>query len=126
MPLDPRTPVLVGVAAASQREDDPGKALEPVALMARALEAAGEDAGHPQILARADAVRVPRGMWPYRDPGRWLAERLGAPAAHTTLTELGVLQTTLFASAAWDIAEGRADVVLVAGGEARQREQAKS
>jgi acetyl-CoA C-acetyltransferase len=123
MPLDPRTPLLVGAATACQREDDPEKALEAVALMGRALERAGEDAGAPSLLARADAIRVPAGLWSYRDPGRWLAERLGAPEARTTLAQVGVLQTTLLASAARDIAEGRADVVLVAGGEARYRDQ---
>ncbi len=118
-----RTPVLVGAAAVSQREDDPARAREPLALMGDALERAGKDAGSLALLARADAVRVPRGFWDYADPGRALAERFGAARARTTLAEVGVLQTTLLGAAAEDIAAGRADVVLLAGGEARHRAQ---
>ena len=38
MPIDPRTPVLVGVGAVQQRCDDPRAALEPIELMIAALE----------------------------------------------------------------------------------------
>jgi acetyl-CoA C-acetyltransferase len=122
--VDPgRVPVLVGAAAVQQREDDPARAREPLALMGDALERAAEDAGSRALLARADSIRVPRGFWDYADPGRALAERFGAAAARTSVAEIGVLQTTLLGAAARDVAEGRADVVLVAGGEARYRAQ---
>ena len=52
-----------------------------------------------------------------------LAERFGASGARTEIAEFGVLQTTLLGRAAADIAAGRADVVLVTGGEARHRMQ---
>ena len=117
------TPVLVGAASVMQREDDPRAAREPIALMGDALERAAEDAGSPALLARADSVRTPRGFWDYADPGRLLAERFGARAARTSVAEIGVLQTTLLGAAARDIAAGRADVVLIAGGEAKHREQ---
>ena len=78
MTLDPRTPVLVGVGAVSQREADPARAQEPLALMAAALERAAEDAGSRALLARADSIRAPRGFWSYPDPCRLLAERFGA------------------------------------------------
>jgi acetyl-CoA C-acetyltransferase len=123
MSLDSRTPVLVGVAAVSQRERDPAAGREPLELMVRALECAAEDAGAPALLGRADGIRVPRGFWNYSDPGRLIAERFGAPQARTQLAELGVLQTTILGRAARDIATGRADVVLVTGGEARYRTQ---
>ena len=123
MPLDPRTPVLVGVGAVQQREEDPRAAREPLALMGDALERAALDAGCPALLAGADAIRLPRGFWDYGDPGRALAERFGAVRARTCIAEIGVLQTTLLGGAARDIALGRADVVLVAGGEARARAQ---
>src|SRR5262245_65825663 len=58
-----RAPVLVGVAAVQQREDDPARAREPLALMGDALERAAEDAGSRALLARADVIRVPRGFW---------------------------------------------------------------
>jgi acetyl-CoA C-acetyltransferase len=121
MSIDPRTPVLVGVGAAIQREDDPEKAAEPLELMARALEAAAEDAGAPQLLSKLDAISAPRGFWAYGDPGRLLAERFGASATHTTVAEVGILQTTLFGEAARRIATGEADVVAVMGGEAKYR-----
>ena len=123
MALDPRTPVLVGSGAASQREADPARAREPLALMIEALEGAAEDAGSRALLARADSVRAPRGFWNYPDPCRLVAERFGARGARTEIAEIGVLQTTLLGRAAADIAAGRADVVLVAGAEARHRAQ---
>ena len=115
--------MLVGAAAISQRLDDPREALDATALMVRALRAAGEDAGAPALLAQADAISVPRGMWETADPARVLADALGARGARTELYEIGVLQTTLFADAAKRIAAGAADVVLIAGGEAKHREQ---
>jgi acetyl-CoA C-acetyltransferase len=66
-------------------------------------------------------VRVPRGFWDYADPGRALAESIGAAGARTELAEIGVLQTTLFGDSARAIAAGEADVVVIAGGEARAR-----
>jgi len=80
MPLDPRTPVLVGAAAVQQREYDPRQAREPIALMIEALRRAADDAGAPSLLARASSIRVPRGFWEYSDPARLIAERVGARA----------------------------------------------
>jgi acetyl-CoA C-acetyltransferase len=116
-----RIPVLIGVGAVAQRESDPARALEPVALMARALERAADDAGSRRWLERADAIAVPRGFWSYADPGRQVAEQVGAKRARSWLAEIGVLQTTLFARACSAIAEGSAEVVVVAGGEAKHR-----
>ncbi|HLK11363.1 MAG TPA: acetyl-CoA acetyltransferase [Candidatus Binatia bacterium] len=119
--VPPRTPVLVGVGTVSQREDDFARAQEPVALMVESLERAAADAGAPALLSGADSIRAPRGFWDYPDPCRIVAERLGAARARMEVAEVGVLQTTLLARAADDIASGRADVVLVTGGEARYR-----
>lgn len=123
MPTNPRTPVLVGAAAVSQRTDDPWAALAPPELMARALEVAAEDAGDRGLLSRADTIAVPRGMWEYGDPGRLVGRAVGADAAKSELYEIGVLQTTLLGEAAARIAAGSADVVLIAGAEAKYREQ---
>ncbi|MEE9606182.1 MAG: acetyl-CoA acetyltransferase [Myxococcota bacterium] len=119
--MDPRTPVLVGVGTAMQRGDDPNQAREPVALMVEALLRAADDAECPALLRRADSIRVPRGIWPYRDPARIIADALGAGSARTQLAQIGVLQTALLGGAARDILESRCDVVLVAGGEAKWR-----
>ena len=54
--LDPRTPVLVGVGTAS----DDAPATE---LMARALVAAGSDAGSSGLVAMIDRIAVPQGSW---------------------------------------------------------------
>jgi acetyl-CoA C-acetyltransferase len=123
MAIDGRTPVLVGAGVAHQRFDDPADAAEAVALMITAVERAGDDAGAPALLARADAVLVPRGTWRYRDPGRIIAEHIGAGATvRTVIAELGVLQLTPFSRACRAIASGDLDVAVVVGGEAKFRD----
>ncbi len=118
--LPPRTPVLVGAAAVQEKEEDPEIAREPLELMIEALERAADDAGNRDLLGRATSIRAPRGFWSYPDPCRLIAQRFGA-AADTEVGEIGVLQTTFFGRAARDIAEGRSDVVLLTGAEARHR-----
>ncbi len=118
--MDPRTPVLVGAAAVSSRllRGDPPEAVE---LMALAAEAAAARTGAPGVRARVARVVGPRGTWGYRDPGALLRARLGCPGARSVVAELGMLQSGLLHAAAADLAAGRAGVVLVAGGEARDR-----
>jgi acetyl-CoA C-acetyltransferase len=119
--VDPRTPVLVGAGVAHQRSDDPSEADEAVGLMTTAVERAGEDAGSPSLLAQARVVYVPRGSWRYGDPGRIVAERVGANA-RSVVAELGVLQLTPFTRACRAIASGDLDVAIVVGGEAKFRD----
>src|SRR6478735_6242134 len=119
--VDPRTPVLVGAGVAHQRFDDPAEAVEAVALMTTAVERAGEDSHAPALLAQAQVVHVPRGTWRYRDPGRIIAERIGA-SARSVIAELGVLQSTPFTRACRAIANGDVDVAIVVGGEAKFRD----
>ncbi|MBP1685094.1 MAG: acetyl-CoA acetyltransferase [Deltaproteobacteria bacterium] len=88
MPNDSRTPVLVGVAAVTQREEDPSRAREPVELMIAALAAAAADAGTRALLSRADSIRAPRGFWQYSDPCRMIAERFGASRARTEVAHV--------------------------------------
>src|SRR5438128_1737939 len=75
MPVDERTPVLVGVGMVEQREEDPADAVETLELMLRAVRAAGDDAGRrgAALLARAGLVAIPKGQWHYGDPGRLIA-----------------------------------------------------
>lgn len=40
--MDPRTPILVGIGIATQREDDPARALEPLDLMLAAVLGDGQ------------------------------------------------------------------------------------
>lgn len=121
--LDPRTPVLVGAAALTQRSADPASAEDAVTLMAHALRAAADDAGGRdphRLIARAELIVAPQGSWRCSDPARVVAEYLGV-TAHTVCAELGVLQQTIFTRACTAIAGGSASVVLICGGEARAR-----
>ncbi len=118
--LDPRTPVLVGAAAVTQHPGDPSQADDAVDLMVRALRSAGDDAGRPRLLGKADIVMAPQPSWECADPARMVAQQLGI-TPHTLCAELGVLQQTLFSRACTEIAAGHASVVLVTGGEARAR-----
>jgi acetyl-CoA C-acetyltransferase len=117
VPIDPRTPVLVGAGVAHQQVADPDVALEAIELMALACERAAP----PSLLAAAQAVLVPRGTWRYSDPGRLLAARFGADA-RTVIGEFGILQQTLVTGACAAIARGDLDVAVVVGGEAKYRD----
>lgn len=117
MSVDERTPVLVGVGTAGGRGD---AGVEPVALMARAVEAAAADAGAASLLAAIDRIAVPRGTWAYADPARLVAARVGAPAARTLLAEVGVPQQALVTRALQALRAGGSEVAVVMGGEARR------
>ena len=129
MVLDGRTPVIVGGGQVVQRIDE-GEGREPVDLLAEAFRAAEADAGAARpVAAAADSVRVVQILsWRYRDPGRLVAERLGASPGHTLYTGSGgQLPQVLVARAALDIQAGRADVVLVGGAETwRSRTRVRS
>ena len=124
MAIDPRTPVLVGVGSITCHPDDrdPSELAEPAELMVAAARAAAVDAGATGILAEIELIAVPKGMWSYGDPGRFVAEHVGAAAStRTVLAEVGILQQTLVDQACTAIADGRLEVALICGGEARNR-----
>ena len=100
-----------------QREDDPRQALEPIDLMIRATEAAGHDAGAPELLPMLDEILVPIGRWPYRNPGGLIGRAVGSPSARTTSALPGVSQQTILTNAASAIADGTITAALVRGGE---------
>jgi acetyl-CoA C-acetyltransferase len=111
-------PVIVGVAQLLQRQDDPRAAAEPLAMMMDAARRAGDDAGAPALLARADAIWVPRGMWRYGDAGRAVAERLGAQVRESVGTPYGGnFAQACVIDAARQIQAGRSRVALVVGAE---------
>jgi acetyl-CoA C-acetyltransferase len=114
-------PVLVGVAAVSQRLDDPLAAKEPLELMIDVVNAAAEDAGAPDLLPLIEWIGIPHGRWDYSDPGRAIAQRIGASGARTVLAEVGVLQQTLIGDACQRIRSGEHDVTVVIGAEAGHR-----
>ena len=111
-------PVLVGVGQLLQRAGDPSEAAEPLAMMLAALERAGQDAAAPKLLQRATSIYVIRGMWGYGDPGRAIAQRLGAVLGETVTTPYGGnFAQACVIDAAREIQAGRRDVVLVTGAE---------
>jgi acetyl-CoA C-acetyltransferase len=113
MSLDPRTPVLVGYGQINQREES--ATTEPVDLIERAARAAAD----ARVLEAVDAVRIVNLLsWRYRDPGRLVAQRIGAPDAATRYTGIGGnVPQSLVNRACLDIQRGHNDVVLIAGGE---------
>jgi acetyl-CoA C-acetyltransferase len=119
--LDPRTPIVAGVGVATQWVDEPGAGDDAATLMTTAARRAGADSGAPGILAAVDQVAVPAGTWAYPDPGRLVAEQLGASSARTVLVQVGIPQQTLFDVAYRAIRTGALDVALVVGGEAARR-----
>ncbi|HEX7096097.1 MAG TPA: hypothetical protein VF183_09450, partial [Acidimicrobiales bacterium] len=122
MSLDPRTPVLVGAAAVSQRSDDPFEGRSAIGLMTWACETAADDAGSRDLLRAAQLIAVPTGTWRHDNAAAAVARGLGNTGARTVRAEVGVLQTTLFRRAADAIASGGLDVSIVVGGEAKWRD----
>jgi acetyl-CoA C-acetyltransferase len=113
--LDPLTPVIVGAGQINDRE----LGSEPIDLMSRCTEAALTDSGAADGLrSRIDAVRVVWGVWPYRDPGRLVAERIGAPDARTSTTAEGGNQVyALVIDTAERIRNGEIDVAVICAAE---------
>lgn len=117
---DPAMPVLVGAGISVGGKTNEQEA---AALMIDAALAAGLDAGNPRLPAAADRIMVPKGTWSYADPGRLIGAAIGAQGAATWLVDIGIPQQTLINDALGAILAGDARVVIVAGGEARAREQ---
>jgi acetyl-CoA C-acetyltransferase len=121
MPLDPRSPVLVGAGQWSNRVDRGETAVEPVEMMAEALRRAAADSGaRRDVLAGADAVRVVSMLSRrYRNPARLVAERIGAHPRDEAVSPIGGNEPqTLVSRACVEIAAGDLDVVLICGAEA--------
>jgi acetyl-CoA C-acetyltransferase len=115
---NPRTAVLVGAGQFMQRTADPAEALEPLAMMVEAIERAAADAGATQLLRAVDSIRVVKGAWPYRDPGRLIADRLGGEVRQTLLSfDGGNTPQSLVNQTALDIEAGRLDVAVLVGAE---------
>ncbi len=119
MNIDPRSPVIVGVGQYVQRADTIADALEPVALMERAVIAAAGDAGLDGP-PPADTVRVVSQLsWRYGNTPRFLAERLGIDARRLEYTTMGGNSPqSLVNATAFDVRSGAVDIAVLAGGEA--------
>ncbi len=114
MPIDPRTPVLVGYGQVNQHDENP--AVEPIDLMERAARAAAD----PRVLEAVDSVRIVNLLsWRYPNPGLLLAQRIRVPHAESRYTSIGGnVPQSLVNQACLDIQRGRVDTVLIAGAEA--------
>lgn len=118
MSLDPRTPVIVGVAQAMQRPDDLSQAVEAVALMEQVVRDCAADAGAPDLLASLGMVGVVQGAWKYTDPARIVADRVGATAARTSLSANGGNTPQSYVNAvATRIHAGELDSAVICGAE---------
>ena len=117
MPVNPRTPVLVGYGQFNHRQDAAAEvnAKEPVDLMAEAARQAAE----PRVLEAVDSIFVVNLLSArYRDAGLLLGQRIGVDRAATRYSGIGGnVPQSLVNRACLDISHGRADVVLVAGAE---------
>jgi acetyl-CoA C-acetyltransferase len=116
MPLDPRTPVIVGAGQVNHRDGD---APEPVALLADAARRAEADSGSTRLLAAVASVRVVNLLSRrYPDPGALVAQLLGIDAWQTvSTTPGGQTPQALIAHTAAEIQAGDVDVVLIGGAE---------
>ncbi len=124
-PLDPRTPVIIGVGQLDVPEDRADPTVEPVDLVEAAVRAAARDAGAETMLAGLDSVLIVAMLsWRYADPGRVLAERVGADGAATAVSPMGGNSPQMLVNrAALDIGAGRRDLVAIGGAEAWRTRQ---
>lgn len=113
------TPVIVAVGEHVDRPRAPEAAREPVALMAEALRACEADAGARLLPHVSSLELIGLISWPYRDPVRLLADRLGiAPARMVNASMGGETPVRLIHEAALRIAGGADEVAAIVGGEA--------
>ena len=120
MPVDPRTPVLIGHGQVNHRDEiDPDKrSVEPLDLMVAAARKAA-DAADPKVLEAVDSVRVVNILSAqYRDPGLLVGQRIGATKFSTLYSPVGGnVPQSLVNQACLDIQQGRAGLVLLTGAE---------
>lgn len=121
MSVDARRACVIGVAQRTWHLSGADQAPEPLEMMAEVVTSAAVDtAARGDVLAAVDALRVVYGMsWPYDDPPRRVAERVGLQPRDMTYSGMGgVVPQQLVTEAAADIAAGRLEVVVVTGAEA--------
>lgn len=120
MPIDPRTPVIVGVGQLTRRPSAAEEMTSPVDMMVEVLEKAGADAGAPSLPRLAQSVQVVDVInWRYENPARMLAEALGADPVETVSSTVGGNTPQMLVNdASRRIQAGELDLVIIAGAEA--------
>lgn len=116
-----RIPVIVGVGEVTDDPDDILDALEPLALMSRALRAADDDAGGT-LLAQIDSIDVVNQIsWRYAAPAHELCRRLNLEPRRINYGIVGGETPIRFLhEAAARIWRGESDVAAICGGEAHR------
>ena len=128
MPLDPRTPVLIGAGQFLHRAAALGDVLQPASLMAEAVRMAADDACLSAV-PQPDSWRVVSIVsWRPGDPAWVVAGELGLDPRDTVVTPVGGNSPqSLLNQTALEIAAGQLDLAVLMGGEAsRARRLAKN
>jgi acetyl-CoA C-acetyltransferase len=117
---DDRIPVIVGIGEITDRPTNPADGLEPLALMAAALERADQDAGGG-LLPTIDSLDVVNLVsWRYSDPARQLSELIGITPRRAIYGPVGgESPVRLLHEAALRIARGESTVAAITGAEAQ-------
>jgi len=114
-------PVVIGIASVQQK----GKFEEldeALLLMDKAVKGAIIDTGNDSIKNIIDEIRVPKGFWKYRDPGKWIAKNNDFKKSPTTyVSKIGVLQQNLINQACLRIEKGDVKASIILGGESRYK-----
>lgn len=114
--------VVIGVSAIQQKGDFENLD-EALLLMDQAVKEALSDSGNKSIKDHIDEIRIPKGFWRYRDPGKWIAKNNDFKTIPTTyVTKIGVLQQNLINEACLKIENGEINASIILGGEARYKQ----
>ena len=113
--------VVIGISAIQQKGDF-NDLDEALVLMDKAVKEAISDSGNVLIKDHIDEIRIPKGFWKYRDPGKWIAKNNNFKITPTTyITKIGVLQQNLINEACLKIENGEINASIILGGEARYK-----
>lgn len=121
MSTDPSTPVIIGSGQFLNRVDHGEPPMSPIELVLEALALAGADVHSTRpIIDRAGVVAVARMIsWRYVDPGRIIADRIGAEDAATWYPPMGGNSPQMMLNRICSqISAGDLDVALLCGAEA--------
>ena len=114
--------VVIGVSAIQQKGDFENLD-EALLLMDQVVKEALSDSGNKSIKDHIDEIRIPKGFWRYRDPGKWIAKNNDFKSIPTTyVTKIGVLQQNLINEACLKIENGEINASIILGGEARYKQ----
>ena len=111
--------VVIGISAIQQKGNFENLD-EALHLMDKAVKEALSDSGNEHVKDYIDEIRIPKGFWRYRDPGKWIARNNNFKNIPTTyVTKIGVLQQNLINEACQKIETGEINASIILGGEAR-------